>query len=103
MPRKYKVYITRTAQQDIEEIWEYISNHSIQNATHFIEKVEKQIFSLEMHPERNPLISENEILQGKYRHLVYKKYRIIYRIQNKSVFILRVIHGSKLIYSDMLE
>ena len=103
MPKKYKVYITRAAQQDIEEIWEYISNDSIHNAASFIDKVEKHIFSLEMHPERNPLIPENKILHGKYRHMVYKKYRIIYRIQNRSVFTLRIIHGSRLFHSDMLE
>ena len=103
MPKKYKVYITRAAQQDIEEIWGYISNDSIHNATAFIDKVEKHIFFLEMHPERNPLIPENEILLGKYRHMVYKNYRIIYRIQNRSVFILRIIHGSRLLHSDMLE
>lgn len=49
----------------------------------------KKVYSLEHLPKRNPLISENEYFGTDYRHLIHKKYRIIYRVLENSVFILR--------------
>ena len=43
------------------------------------------------------LISENEYFGTDYRHLIHKKYRIIYRLLENSVFILRIVHGAKLL------
>ena len=52
----YNVKITESAQNDIEEIWQYIALDNIKTATKFIDKIERAIFSLETFPERNPLI-----------------------------------------------
>ncbi len=92
----YNVKITESAQNDIEEIWQYIALDSIKTATKFINKIERAIFSLESFPERNPLIPENEILKIDYRQLVYKNYRIIYRISENVVYVLRILHGYRL-------
>jgi plasmid stabilization system protein ParE len=48
-------------------------------------------------PERCPLIPENIFFGTNYRHLIHKQYRAIYKIDNSSVYILRVIHESKLL------
>jgi toxin ParE1/3/4 len=89
----YKISITESAQNDIEEIWQYIALDNIETATKFIDRIEKAIFSLESFPERNPLIPEYEILNIDYRQLVYKKYRIIYRISENMIYVLRILHG----------
>jgi len=95
--KKYKVNITQLAQKDLEQIYYYIADDSIQNARNFILELEKKIDSLNTIPERHPLISENEYFGAEYRHLIHKKYRIVYRISDKTVFILRVIHGAMLL------
>lgn len=92
----YEVRITKSAQNDIEEIWQYIALDNIKIATEFIDKIERAIFSLESFPKRNPLIPEYEILKIDYRQLVYKNYRIIYRISEKVVYVLRILHGYRL-------
>jgi plasmid stabilization system protein ParE len=66
-------------------------------AANFIHKLEEKVDSLDTFPERHPLIPENEYFGTDYRHLIYKKYRIIYRIIEHSVIILRIIHGGKLL------
>ncbi|MBU1299855.1 MAG: type II toxin-antitoxin system RelE/ParE family toxin [Bacteroidetes bacterium] len=48
-------------------------------------------------PERCPYIPENIFFGTNYRHLIHKKYRAIYKINNADVYILRVVHGSKLL------
>ncbi len=97
MAKKYQVNLTQQAQNDLEQIFYYIEDDSINNAANFILQLEKKVYSLEDFPDRNPLISENEFFGTDYRHLIYKKYRILYRIAEKSVFILRIFHGAKLL------
>ena len=97
--KKYKVKITESAQNDIEDIWQYIALDNFKTATKFLDKIEQKIDSLQRFPERNPLIPENEILKSDYRHLLFSNYRIIYRIEGSIVYILRVFHGSKLFHS----
>jgi len=97
LKKKYEVNLTRHAQEDLEHIFDYIAADSINNASNFIVELEKSVYSLEHLPNRNPLIPENEYFGTDYRHLIYKKYRIIYRVLENSVFILRIIHGAKLL------
>ncbi len=97
MPKKFKVKITDNAQNDLEHIFFYIAVDSINNAKKFILELEKKIYSLDTLPERFALIPENLYFGTNYRHIVHKKYRAIYKISHDSVYILRVIHGSKLL------
>lgn len=97
MTKIYKVNLTQLAQEDLEHIFYYIAADSISNASNFIIELEKKVYSIEHLPNRNPLIPENEYFGTDYRHLIYKKYRIIYRVLEDSVYILRVIRGAKLL------
>lgn len=97
MTKKYKVNLTQHAQEDLEHIFYYIAADSISNASSFIIELEKKVYSLEHLPYRNPFIPENEYFGTEYRHLIFKKYRIIYRVSEDTVFILRIIHGAKLL------
>jgi toxin ParE1/3/4 len=93
----YKVYLTRHTQDDLAHIYDYIAADNPKNAVDFVFQLEAKVYSLETFPEHHPLIPENEFFGTDYRHLVYKKYRIIYRVFKGSVFILRIIHGAKLL------
>ena len=97
MAKKYRVNLTELAQNDLERIFYYIASDSVDNAANFVTQLEKKVCSLENFPERNPLIPENEYFDTDYRHLIYKKYRIVYRIVEESVFVLRIFHGAKLL------
>jgi plasmid stabilization system protein ParE len=97
VPKKYKVNITKHAQTDLEHIFDYIAADSINNAASFVRELEEKVYSLDTFPERHPLIPENEFFGTEYRHLIYKAYRIIYRINSLSVYILSIIHGAKLL------
>ncbi|MFC1824211.1 type II toxin-antitoxin system RelE/ParE family toxin [Thermodesulfobacteriota bacterium] len=97
MPKKYKVNITVNAQRDIEQIFSYISADSINNAKKFILELEQKIYSLDTLPERFAYIPENVYFGTDYRHINHKKYRVVYKIDRNSVYILRVFHGSKLL------
>ena len=97
MAKKYKVTISHNSQKDLEHIFFYISTDSINNAEKFILELEKKVYGLDTFPERFAYIPENLYWGGNYRHITHKKYRVIYRISNNFVYILRIIHGSSLL------
>jgi toxin ParE1/3/4 len=79
MPTKFEVRVSRRAQSDIDEIWTFIARDSVTEANRFINQLERQHKSLRRFPERCPLIPENLIWGTRYRHLIYGKYRTIFR------------------------
>jgi plasmid stabilization system protein ParE len=81
----------------LAHIWDYISADNPNNAILFLAQIEQRAFSLEILPERHQVITEDAFLHGKYRQLVYKDYRIIYRVQEEIVYIMRIIHSAKLL------
>lgn len=103
MPKKIQVRITQSAERDLEEIRSYIHADSSARAEAFLIEWENQVPSLESLPLRYPAIPENDLLGVEYRHLPYGKYRTLFRIAGKAVFILRVIHGARLLESSMFE
>ena len=102
MPTHFQVKITHTAEGDLREIWDFISKDSPREAEKFVTHIENQIDTLEQYPERCPLIPENEVLGTGYRHILYGDYRTVFRISKKSIFILRIIHGSRLLDESAL-
>jgi len=103
VPKKYRVEITASAETDIAEIWDYISQDNPDLAAAFIQRLEEQISTLEVFPERCPLVPENEFLGTAYRHLLFGNYRTVLKIIGARVIILRVIHGARLLDTELLE
>jgi len=98
VPKKFNVYITQSAQNDLEHIFFHIACDNVNKANKFIIDLEEKIYSLDTFPKRCPYIAENNYFDTNYRHLIHKKYRAIYKIVDNSVYILRVVHGAKLLY-----
>lgn len=97
MAKKYKVNVSFNAQKDLEHIFFYIAEDSINNAKKIILELEEKIYSLDNFPERFALIPENIFFGTNYRHIIHKKYRVIYRIDYNSVQIMRIVHGTKIL------
>jgi toxin ParE1/3/4 len=100
---KYGVSYTRTAEADIREIWSYIGVASRSTADSFILEMQQQIATLEKFPARCAVIPERDSLSSSYRHLIFGAYRTIFRISGKTVYILRVIHGARLLDTSALD
>jgi len=103
MPTKFRVKIALIAERDIEGIWTFIAHDNAEAADRFIRQFEARIDTLERFPERCPLIPENALLGTRYRHLLIGNYRTIFRIAGKTVFVLRVVHGARLLSPAMFE
>ena len=100
MSTKYRVEITKTAESDVQEIWNYIAAHSPVDAARFVIRLEEKIGTLERLPLRCPAIPENVLLGTKYLHLVLDPYRVIFRLAGRTVHFLRIVHGGRLLDSS---
>jgi plasmid stabilization system protein ParE len=97
VPTKYDVLFAPLAKRDLENIWTYIAEDNRAAATNFIKGIERQVAALEIFPERCPLIPENSFLGTQLRHLIFGDYRTVFRMAGRKVYILRCIHGSRLL------
>lgn len=97
MPTKYRVEIAETAEGDLGEIWAHIAADSVDNATRFVIRLEQAIGTLERLPQRCFSIPENSLLGTDYHHLILGEYRVIFRIARTTVFVLRIVHGNRLL------
>ena len=73
MAKKYKVNISFNAQKNLEHIFFYIAEDSLNNAKKFILELEEQIYILDTMPERFALIPANILYGTNYRQITHKK------------------------------
>jgi len=95
--KKYQVIFNPSVYSSLKDIFAYIALESKQIAIQIIDGIEKQIMSLELMPERFPIIPEKINYKNyQVRHLFYKKsFRIIYVIFGDEVRILDVRHSAR--------
>ena len=101
--QKYRVEITKVAESDIREIFQYIASDNKTAAMKLVSEIARQIDSLEQFPLRCPVIPESRELGREYRHIIYGNYRTIFRINGPRVIIMRVIHGARLLSLEIFE
>jgi toxin ParE1/3/4 len=86
---------TSTALSDINSIAEYISLDSGFYAKQFVNKIFLAPYKLEAQPEIGKIVPE--LPTYNYREIIFKKYRIIYRVDSDIVYIISVHHSSRLL------
>ena len=94
---KYSVYLISTAEEDIFEIFDYISrNDSLQKAEAVFSKLKEACESLATMAKRGHVPPELDRMSVRdYLEIHYKPYRIIYQIFGNKVFIHCVLDGRR--------
>jgi toxin ParE1/3/4 len=101
--QKYRVEITRVAEADLKEIYQYIAADNKVAAEHLLQNIEQQIDSLEKFPLRCPVIPESQKLGREYHQIIHGNYRTLFRIDGVRVIIMRIIHGARLLSLKIFE
>ncbi len=86
---KFEVVLTEGAEQDLEAIYDYISEFDcVANANHVLDELMGVVDSLSKFPERGSYPKELVSLGIKeYRQTFFKPYRVIYRVAGTRVVI----------------
>lgn len=88
-----KLFWTEPAIQDLRYLRDYIAADSDFHAADFISSIITRAEQLTTFPKIGRVVPEAD--SENIREIVYRSYRIIYRIVGERVDVLAVIHGSR--------
>ena len=103
MRKKYRIEITKTAKQDVASAHEIIARDKPKAAAKWVRVFDRHVRSLRYLPMRYEVIPEVDEIQVPYRHIIWGNYRILYKIEEDLVTIVRVINAARLLRSRHLE
>ena len=102
--KEYRIIWTKKPQKDLEEIIEYIKISNIQNAKKVFFEIKEKCEKLYYFPLKYRIVPElQQIGINKYRELIYKRWRIIYKIEKQTVYILIVADTSRNLEDLLLQ
>jgi toxin ParE1/3/4 len=87
------VLITEAAEADLEQIGDFIAQHSRARALTFITELRQKCANLADAPQRCPVLAHYE--RTGVRRRPHRNYLIFYRISRDVVEILHVLHGAR--------
>ncbi|MFZ2950836.1 MAG: type II toxin-antitoxin system RelE/ParE family toxin [Desulfuromonadaceae bacterium] len=104
MNPKYEIIWTDVAENDLKDIIEYIYIDNHKNALTVLKNVKQSASNLYTLPERGrivPELQEQGILQ--YRELIIPPWRLIYRIDERKIYVLSVIDSQRNVEDILLS
>ena len=91
MASVYQVVVTAEAQQNLEEIIDYLGhNVSYETAERVRDGIEEELANLAKYPESKALLRGTEHIQTIYRRALKWSYRIIFTIEENELLVLVV-------------
>jgi plasmid stabilization system protein ParE len=104
MTKKFDIIWAHAAENDLNEIIEYIATDSPAHALKILQKIKQQASRLYTIPERGRIVPE---LQDHgiflYRELIVPPWRIMYRISEMNVYILSVLDSRQNVEDILLH
>lgn len=97
----YQVILTPQADADLRATYHYIRRRAPQAAREWIRRARQTLKTLSQHPERCPLAPESASFDQPIRELLFGAgnrgtYRFLFVVEDKSVYIVHLRHGSML-------
>ena len=101
---KIKIIWTKPALNDLDEIISYIALDSVDIAIKQYKRIKESSIKIGKFPEQGRIIPElqNENIM-KYREIIIKPRRLMYRHEGKDILILAVIDGKRNIEDILMK
>ncbi|PZU94375.1 MAG: type II toxin-antitoxin system RelE/ParE family toxin [Pseudanabaena sp.] len=84
---------TKQALADLEAIGDYIARDSPAIAQIFVDRIVNSIVRLESLPLSGRIVPESE--RESIREVIFRNYRIVYSLEDETIYILTIFHASK--------
>lgn len=102
--KNFDIIWTKSAEFDLETIIEYLKIDSLEVAKNIFFEIKNECQKLQNLPQRKRVVPElQRIGILKYREIIYKRWRIIYTIDDKKVFVLLVVDSSRDLEDILLQ
>ncbi len=94
--QKYSVKWTQNAQFDLDSIIEHIHQDSPTTAKNIFVTIKQNAKNLKTLPLRHRIAPElQELGIARYREIIYKRWRIVYRVDDVNVLVVAVLDTSR--------
>lgn len=96
-PVQFRVLLTGGAERDLEALYDYVvRSDGPTKAHHLLDRLMETVESLTRFPERGSYPKELVALGiREYRQVLFKPYRVIYRIVDHQVIIYLIVDGRR--------
>ena len=103
--KTYKIVITKSAQKDIENIFDYIAYSllSFDSAKKQLNKIEKAIYSLKTMPNRYKLFEEEPEKSYGLHRMIVSNYMICFIVDNNKVTVTNVLYTGSNVHFHLLK
>ena len=97
MPETYRVRLSATAGKHLQEIYDYVEEHSAQNASDLVRRLLDSIDSLGFLPHRYAVVKDTAAFGMEVRSMPVRPFRVRYHVDDGtlSVTVLSVQHGAR--------
>ena len=100
---KYRVYYAERASADAVAAYEWIKQYSEAAANRWLSGLRNATNSLDQFPQRCGLAPESEHFKQEIRHLLYARYRILFRVVENRVEIIHIRHGARAVLGSEMS
>ncbi len=104
MKAEFDVLWTAAAEDDLHRIIEFISVEQPEAAMEILKRIKEAAGELDQFPGTGLIVSAL-LMQGisRYREMVIKPWRLIYRIQDRKVYVVTLIDGRRNVEDILLS
>ncbi len=95
MSGPFKIRYLSTAENDLDDIFDYIMRDNPSAAGSLLEKFDHSISQLAINPEIGVIPKDERLKKLGYRMLIVGKYLVFYVVKVNTVQIRRIIHGAR--------
>lgn len=92
---KFQVRFLSIAEEDLTEIVSYIAEDNPTAAIGLADKIEKNLELLSENSQLGRIPRDEEIRNLGYRYIIVDNYLIFYIIEERTIFVHRIIHGAR--------
>jgi plasmid stabilization system protein ParE len=93
MAKKIRVVVAESTRRDLAEILDYVKVDSPRSARKLIQEIYKRFNKLPSFPKLGRIIPE--IGDSFLREIVVGPYRMMYRLEENKLIVLRILHGKR--------
>jgi len=102
--QKYNVKWTDDAVSDIDHIIGYIVEENRTDAKNIYLSIKEKCQSLDFYPFRGRVVPELQALGlTHYRELIYMRWRIVYSVEDRDVYLLLIIDSRQNIQDQLVQ
>ena len=95
--QEYNVIFSETAENDLDDVVEYLSNFSSNIARRYYDEIMVKALSLSLMPQRCPFVQDDALRDKGYRWLFVRNYTIFYVLDeaNKIVDVRAIMYSGR--------